>query len=490
MPPMPLWNLDVLPAIQTSIRAGALVAAVRRSIDAMMAGGHQATHLVMNTLEWELHERRAWSPAELTLALRLASDSGLATLSTLLGQLLPVTVQPEAGKAFILTAGSQQLQDVGVVLPLRVTTTWWGGGFELCPRQYTATDAIAAFRHGAMAAGNALLGAFGAATLTRHVIVNNCRVRGDFDGLRYPVDGESLGLGAAIATLSSYTNWCVPVDAGFTGRIGHDGTIYSVGEIATKLRGAADKGLRCIYLPAANDGAEHRQLASDLGLTLRWVESLADVVRDLGLTDDMREAVRALDATALAPEATRRYWMTESRPGEARRVLFSAIGKSDPIGTMKDRSGVPIGTDDGPLLTLCRELSPSVVHCLYTVAPKDNDYRDKYTNLDAILSGEESATRIVPHGLDDVLDPTDLESLLPAFARVVDQVLAEEDHPNVEFYANVTSGTGQMLITWHLLQERLALRGFELHLLQVREARWRRSATEPLVRRVVLPGSR
>lgn len=96
-------------------------------------------------------------------------------------------------------------------------------------------------------------------------------------------DGPSAGAAFCLAILSALRETNFPDDCAVTGTVMPDGTIGGVGEIATKMKAAAGKGIKRILLPAnvrfetsTSNGAEIdlKRLAESLGVEFCPVESV------------------------------------------------------------------------------------------------------------------------------------------------------------------------------------------------------------------------
>jgi hypothetical protein len=219
-------------------------------------------------------------------------------------------------------------------------------------------------------------------------------------------------------------------------------------------------------------------------LNVRLVRTIGEVVEAVFDQAAIQDGVARLKEVQIPPEARQRHWRVAApvSPEEATRVLLTVVGKSDPIGTLKDRHGKPIGEQEGPILTLCREVRPHFVYLFYTTGG-ENNFTDNMAKTKQFLEGSTGSVTPVP--LHAELDPTDLSQLLPVFQAELEKILkAHSPNDNTAFFVNASSGTPQMLITWHLLAERRWLPSALL--LQIRERRYVKEG-ESQIRPVVLP---
>lgn len=402
-----------------------------------------------------------------------------------LGTLSPLSRDGHPGRVNILFVGEQPFhgQLFGAVHALEVSAQPWGGDIKLLLHSAAWATLYGGFHPGCQAALDFLL-AQGLPQLEGAILLNSYKIQGSFPSLRAPVNGESLGLGAAMAVLSSLLDVSIPADVAFTGRVDLQGNLYRVDGIPAKLEAARDKGITQVFLPAANSSMVPAWTCGVLEVRpMATLQKVAEAVFD---STAMAEGVVRLKGVPIPAEARIRQWRS-AQPvlPEAKRVLLTAVGKSDPIGTWKNRRGEGFEKQDGPILTVCRELRPDVVYLFYTTeeAGKENDYTTKAGEVKAFLLSEYPTGGIdvkqVP--LEAVRDPTDLSQLIPTFQGCVSKILGS--HPTDSVFVNATSGTTQMAITWHLLTERRLL---PARLLQIREARYAKHG-KPRVWSVVIP---
>lgn len=197
----------------------------------------------------------------------------------------------------------------------------------------------------------------------------------------------------------------------------------------------------------------------------------------------MQEGIRRLKELPLSPDLRKRYWLKDEDVQEkANRILLTCVGNRDPFGQLTERPGLPSGKEEGPILTICRELRPKRVYLLHTVhAP--NDFTEKANNVIAMLQADDPSCQVEPVKLEAVKDPTDYSQLFPGFRQAIEQILASGNCDSQAIFINTSSGSPQMETTWHLLVERKILPDRRL---QVREGRLVPKG-ESRVRKVVMP---
>jgi hypothetical protein len=144
--------------------------------------------------------------------------------------------------------------------------------------QWTAASASAA-AVGAMASG-----------------LNPGRIDVDF-AVSGPIDGPSAGGILAVGVISALLGVPIRGDMTMTGTISPDGSIGPVGEIAAKLRAAADQGYRTVLLPIANMSVRNPQTNA--------VESATELGKALGL--DVQPVGNVQQAFTLFTDGKYRY---------------------------------------------------------------------------------------------------------------------------------------------------------------------------------------
>lgn len=383
----------------------------------------------------------------------------------------------------LLTASRSFLGErYGVVHRLRVTTNPWGGQVVLENAQGDAR-LLKAFGAGVSAAlSHVLRVPHGLGTLDGAILMHARTVRGALPEVAIPVGGNSLGLGAAVATLSALLEAPVPLNVGFTGGIDDEGRLLPVDGIAEKLAAARDRGLARVYVPGANAGQVRA-----VDRKARFVvacDTVAEVAEEVFPPAAMRNGLARLRALPLPADLRRRPWMT-SKPSlaAATRVLLSAVGNNDPFGrpaASGDRAGKP---EPGAVLTICRECRPHRVYLLHTDT-KDTGQRffQKAREMKRILGAEDPKCRVILVRVAGVSDPTDFSQLFPAFRAVASRV-RRENPGDAAIMVNVTSGTPQMQLTWHLLVERGLLPDWRLQVPEGKHAK----DSPTRVRRAELP---
>lgn len=276
-------------------------------------------------------------------------------------------------------------------------------------------------------------------------------VTGRLPLLRDSVEGYSIGLGSAIATLSSLLGIPVPADIAFTGRVELDGTVAAVGGCKVKAEAALQKGLRRIVVPASN------QSEADVGGGIEYigVANLDEAIQmtfdssvfDQALKEFKNRAIPAYVLSALR----QRESMAQERHINARRVLLSCISDIDPVGAPP--RGTPQPPERGAILTLAAEYCPQDVYIFYSSQRKDI-WEGKIKEIENILRSESPTITVHPVFLDSVTDPTDFVQLFPAFRDKVMSIVRGRGIEDTLYYVNVKSGAPQMRLTWYLLCER------------------------------------
>jgi len=369
----------------------------------------------------------------------------------------------------------------GVARQLATRVTAYGAGIKLLHREDDEPSLYDGFWSGTAAALDWVARQLCRAEPTfAERLVYNRQVSGSIQQANVPVRGESLGLGAAISTISAVVGQSVSDTDAFTGRMDLSGRLLSVGGVAEKVRAARDAGATRIFVPADSLG-----LVPPDGVEIRPCASLDEVVVHVFHGSALKLAFERL---AMAPpvSASARDWRTtpDSRP----RLLFSMVGKSDPIGTYKDRNGRSLAqSDDGPLLGACRELRPRRVIAFFTVAGEGNDFSHSAQRAKEFIESQLPDCKVTLWPLAETVDdPTDFEMLWDAMSSAVATVRHENGSDLIIDYncfVNMTSGTGQMQFLWAILAMHHLL---PATLLQVRESR-RVKTGESRIRRVVLP---
>ena len=347
---------------------------------------------------------------------------------------------------------------LGTVLPLRVTLNTWGGGIQIKGGR-ASNDFQQAFWNGCLAATD-LIHQLGSSRSGR---LKELQFNGDVPGLRVPVYGESLGLAAAIAVLSRLTAVEVPQNVGLSAQIEAEGRLKPVEFLTNKLAAAEQYGLHEVWV------AERQEESADV---LRRSGSVRDVAEKLFGDEIAKVARRRFDTTDEGDETEAVRPDLESVVNSGRDVLLiSAVGRSDPFGKMRDPQGNPVGADEGPILGAVRALKPSVVCLFYTETTQPGNRFE--LNAMAVKTAVEAVApscRVELLPMLDLSDPSDLHMVLGAFGERLDAIRSLMDERHVVI--NVSSGTPQMQIAWHLLEERHRFGPRPPMLLQVRETRW------------------
>jgi hypothetical protein len=303
---------------------------------------------------------------------------------------------------------------------------------------------------------------------------------GDLPSLRMAAVGESLGLAAAVGSVSAVLDVPVPEGLAFTGRIDARGRLYPVSNIEAKLRAAADDAVTDVYLPRGCT------FQNPYGVTVHACSHLGEVVDSIfptALVVERLNRIRAL-RPAVMPI---RHWESSPPGAPKARALITMVGGSDPIGTWKTRDGTSTTTqEDGPILAACRELQPAVVLLFYTTAD-GNDYSSKAKavkdTIDELYRESEVTLFPLPEALDD---PTDMEALYDAFRKAAEPIAASVES-RCSCFLNLSSGPPQVQVVLALLHMTGIFHGT---MIQVRESRRSVKDGQPRIRRVVLPSPR
>ena len=480
------------------MRAGNLVASLRAAVDRLPTASRGQKRLLYGALRDGL---RAWLPG--THPLQRAKlgeilnahlepdglDGERKALADLVAGQEGVPGSPPAGEVTTLLAGARPFlgQPFGVVLTLKVAASPWGADLRLVHRGDDADDEsfFRGFRTGCMAATSHLrsLVSGGSAAVSASILIANYRLHGELPALHVSARGESIGLGAAVAALSGILGLPVPRDTAFTGRVDVHGALHAVERVDAKVSAAAEVGVQTLFLPETG-GGDPADVTGPSGLMLRYRRNLAEVAVDVFSTDEIASGLNGV-YKLVASGPTRPLRAAVQDAPRAERVLLSVVGKSDPVGTLKDRNGRPLGEQDGPVLTICRELRPLRVVLLYTASNDANDFRGAACATKRFIEEEDPDCAVELRPLDGVADPTDVETLLDVLAQRVRQVV-ERTTDGSFFYANVTSGTPQMQIAWHLLAA-YGILPARSQLLQIRETRYAAGNGAPRLRPVTLP---
>ena len=481
------------------MRAGNLVAPLQAAMERLPTATRGAKRLLYGALRDGL---RAWLPGTHPLQrARLSEilngyresdglDGERTALVALVGGGLGARESPPAGEVTILLAGARPFlgRPFGAVQTLKVAASPWGGDLRLVHRGDDADDEsfFRGFRTGCLAATSHLQSLpLGEGAVSVSMLIGNYRLHGELPALHVSARGESIGLGAAMATLSAVLGLPVPRDTAFTGRVDIHGVLHAVEGVDAKVSAAGEIGVRTLFLPASA-GVAPAGASGSARPQLRCCVHVAEVAEAVFSRDEIAGGLKRLGRlTGSGPTLPVRRRVQDAP--HADRVLLSVVGKSDPVGTLKDRGGRPLGEQDGPVLTVCRELRPRQVVLFYTQAGGDeaNDFSGAACATKRFIEEEDADCTVELRPLDGVADPTDVEILLPVLTRCVGEVVSTTSDDSL-FYANVTSGTPQMQIAWHLL----AVYGFlpeRSQLLQIREARYAAGAGAPRLRPVALP---
>jgi hypothetical protein len=402
---------------------------------------------------------------------------------------VPSSTPARPGRANILFVAGDLFrgQRVGVVHALDILGEPWGGRVRLRHPADIEAD-VQGFQQGVWAAQQ-YLSRRGLGTRSGALLRLNYTLEGVLPRLPpgLPLSGPSIGLGTAVAVVSRLLDMALPSHVAFTGHVDPTGQIQPVAGIAPKLEAAADKGLAEVYLPAANLREVPPTASSRVAAKAAF--SLDGVAEQLFGTSCLEDAVNRLRA-ALEPQPLQigdQSWLVaEDRPEGRLRIVLTCVGRADPFGRYLDRDRTPVAPqveEEGPILTICRVLSPQVVYLFYTTHKPDNDFRGKAEEVDRLIKQASPDCRVVHVPLVTLTDPSDYGQLWPAFRPAVEKIIRSETSGDPSFYVNLSSGSPQMETTWHWLVGAKVLRA---RLLQVREGRFVPEG-ETRVRPVSLP---
>jgi Lon protease (S16) C-terminal proteolytic domain len=472
--------LSLIDVGREAAAVGNVVLAARHYLAALA----RASRLEQRLLHSELHalveaHGPAMTAAERTLITAWLTDTAqglLADQRTALAHQLtrssPAAPPPPAGRVNVLFVSSRLMagQPFGLVQPVDILIE--PGGERVILEHAADDEAVFAGFQQAVWAAQQLLLARGDLPSARERFPVGVTVRGvvPYIPRALPVTGPSIGLGAAVGVVSQILDRPVPASMAFTGRVDPKGQLHPVGGVAAKIEAAADKGIRTIFVPAANAADVPAELAARLEV-IPSAELSSVITAVFGVTPSLGQP-RVLRLVGPGPARTR--W------------LFTCVGKADPWGQYldRDRHGVSRQVqEEGPILTLCRVLEPAGVTLIHTVSGPDNDYRDKAEAVARFLTAADPGRQVALVPLPAVADPTHYGELVPAMSEAVRAAIESVAQPDTEFFANLSSGSPQMETSWHLL--RIAGR-LPLRLLQVREDRFT-PADESRVREVELP---
>ena len=271
------------------------------------------------------------------------------------------------------------------------------------------------------------------------------------------VDGDSIGLAAAMATIAELLGFALPSDVAFTGAIGGTGVLEYVEALEQKLAAAVDFGIERVVVPSGST------LPTTHGLHIEPCETLVDAAnRIFGAERMVRGAHALLAKLAIEPEtrAPSRVPVSASAArlaairARGHAVLFSFVGRSDPTGSPRSPSGRHLRDGDGTrweewgaVLAAAEAVLPRRAVLLYTT--DDRGENDFSTNA------KETANSLRRLGIEDVeLVPVTLDSpndpfeVLRRLRATLDPRLAALRESGGEAIASVTSGTPQMFWAW------------------------------------------
>lgn len=418
-----------------------LFAEIRRAVEAFGDGLTVRERLALRELLSNAAER---SPLD------AERHALLARLET-----LPTRVRLEVqGRANVLLVSSQEFEGrpFGVVQPLDVLCE--PGGDRIVLEHAADDDAVfKGFQQAIWAAKQCLLRVAGDAAIPERFVGATVRGILPYVPNALPVAGPSIGLGAAVAAVSTFLGRPVAPEIAFTGWVDPQGRVHSVGALREKITAAFDKGIREVFVPAQE--AEDLSAALQSSIEIHRVESLDEVIR------------RLFD---VHPPSPRESLQLREIEGERRRVLFSCVGKADPFGRYLDRDRRPVEREvqeEGPILAVCRALRPDAAAIFYTSRGPFNDYSEQACAVAASL--EDAGCRAMTAPLTSVSDPSDYSEIVPALSAAAANAIHTLGHDDFDLFVNLSSGSPQMETTWHLLRD---IGRHPTRLLQVRESRF------------------
>ncbi len=291
-------------------------------------------------------------------------------------------------------------------------------------------------------------------------------IRGCYPTICCPVYGSSQGLGVACATMSAVLDQPISNQVGFTGMVDWQGNIRPVAGLHKKLEAAVRRGLAIVY--CARGTLEQLDGAVPAGLRIEECADLRLAATKLFGEDRIRRGIERLRTEACHRGLGTSGTIPTNWGSRGRRVLLSFVGKSDPLGVWKDRSGKPIRTDEGPVLTARRAVDARTVYLLHTVGAGSSDYGAPAALTRELLDLEDSNLSVVLRPMPTLEDPTDFAAVYEAMVPVLSEIAHE--HRSDDIFINLTSGTPVMFGCWVRAVERGVLR--PAGLAQVREQRF------------------
>lgn len=358
----------------------------------------------------------------------------------------------------------------GTAARLFVRTTPGASSVSLVDVPWQSDTLLAGIRAGSLAALDTLARQTADTGWRSHV-----RIEGRLLGRAEPARGESIGLAAAAATISSLLDEPVSADIGFTGRVLLDGSVEPVGGMRAKVEAAADLGFRRVVVAQG-------QVVPATAIDVERCRDVAGLVRVLISKEVLAAKLRTRIAeyrTIPIDELLVPWQVPHGSLPMLGGTLLSAVARADPFGRVRNREGSGEYLEDGPILAICRELRPGRVVLAFTTGPAvENDFTANADRVRRILVAEQPELDVVAHPLPDVRDPTDLRQVLPAFDAILRMY-----GQTAPVLANMTSGTPDMQFAWLLLKAR----GADLHLVRALESRF--AARSSRVRLIIPPPS-
>lgn len=342
----------------------------------------------------------------------------------------------------------------GAVHPLHIQSTPWVTG---APRLQLALDDAAAtdvFRRavnkGTLAAERWLLDKRENPSPADYLLLRAHLREATFPTVppKADLDGESIGLGVAVASVSSLLKLRVPAGLGFSGAVEENGRVSAVAGLSEKCAAAASVGLTRVFVPRGS------QVTAVEGIDIVTVGSLSEALDQMGW-DDLSVELTALFGTSRPADYAdvNLDELLKHQDSGSRIVMFSAVGTSDPVGRLKDTRGDSFASADGPILSMCRVVRPHIVQLLYTEGRSDpkEDMSGNAARTRDSLSSEGTAGEVRLTTLGQV-NPTDYAGVFKGFADAVD---AAELKSTDIILLNGTSGTPVMVACWVLVYVKL-----------------------------------
>lgn len=261
------------------------------------------------------------------------------------------------------------------------------------------------------------------------------------------LDGRSVGLAAAIATVSAVLGLPIAAGLALTGEVTLEGGVGWVAGADHKLQAARDAGLARVVAPSGFAREAHLVASVD---TLDC--ALAEVFGEQGLAQGLAGFRDAYQPAGLSAAEQQRQRIL-ARQG--RRILISLVTGTDPQATI--RGGPQAGqVAVGSTLRCGEHTQPDEIHLLF----QEGDQVIRGGNLEPTVVALEqlrSAPAVRPHELGGG-NPSDFRQLARRIVPVVRDILVTRPvSPDDIIFLNTTAGTKQQgrLLEAELLRQRL-----------------------------------